>query len=154
LSLPGALVIQARVAGWLGAAAAPLTVLFVYGTATAAVHLAALVTPHLRRPPFRIGVSIPGMTFISAGFLCGVWLLALRPGRGVLALLGGAAALPALRPLDLVPLVIALGSVVPSVRVVEGVVRVPLAGDGPSELTRLPVTRRREGAAAPLADRP
>src|SRR5262245_18483943 len=117
LSLPGALVMHARLAAWLGLAhAAPLTLVFVYGTAAAATHLVALVRPRLRRPLFRLGVSIPGMTFLAAGFLSGLWLLALLPVRGALVALGWDAALDALRPLDLLPLAIAVASIVTSTR--------------------------------------
>ena len=155
LSLPGALVVHARLAAWLGAPGAePVTLVFVYGTAAAATHLAALVRPRLRRPPFRLGVSIPGMTFLAAGFLSGLWLLALLPVRGALALLGWDAALGALRAADLLPLALAVASIVTSTRVVEEVVRLPLAADGPSRLARLAVTRYRRRRPEPLPERP
>lgn len=155
LSLPGALVTHARVLARLPpAAGAWLDAAFVYGLAAGATHLAALVRPQLRRAPFRLAVSIPGMTFIAAGFLAGVWLLALLPVGGALRLAGWDGAQRAVDWLDLVPFAVAGLSVVTSTRLVPEVVRVPLATDGPARLARLPVERYRRRLPAPLARRP
>ncbi len=99
-------------------------------------------------------VSIPGMTFIGAGFLSGLWLLALAPLRGLLDLLGADGVLHAIRGLDLAPFGVALASVVTSVWPQHEVVRVPLATEGPMEITRLPVERHRGRPPAPTVDRP
>ena len=98
LSLPGALITHARLVAWAPPVAAPwLDSLFLYGMLAAAAHLVALVTPRLHAAPFRIGVSVPGMTFIAAGALAGVWLLALLPLRAALWAFGWQTALDALR---------------------------------------------------------
>src|SRR5437879_5193331 len=69
LAVPGAWVMHARLVEWLGGAAALATgLVFVYGMAAAGVHLAALARARLRPPLFRVAVSIPGMTFVAAGF--------------------------------------------------------------------------------------
>jgi hypothetical protein len=154
-ALPGALVAQARLVAWLPQAAAPwVAAVFVYGMAAGGLHLAALVRARLRPPLFRWGVSIPGMAFITAGALSGLWLLALAPVRGALLGLGWWGALGALRALDLLPFVVVALSVVTSTRTVREVVRVPLGHDGPPALTRLPVERYRRRRPAPLATRP
>jgi predicted MPP superfamily phosphohydrolase len=155
IALPGAVAMHARLRLLFGAAVAPwLDVAFVYSTAAAAAHLIALVRPRLRRAPFRYGVSIPGMTFIAGGALSGVWLVALLPLRAALLALGDARVLAVLAWLDLVPIVIAAASVLTSSRLVDEVVRVVLAEDGPPEVTRLPVERYRRRAPQPLAERP
>lgn len=155
LSLPGAVVAHARLRAWIGAPAETLLDLgFVWGMAAATTHLVALVQPRLRPSLFRRAVSIPGMTFIGAGFLSGLWLLALAPLRGVLDLFGADAALHAIRGLDLAPFGIALASVVTSVWPKHEVVRVPLATEGPGEVTRLPVERHRRRPPAPTPERP
>jgi hypothetical protein len=155
LSLPGALLVHARVTGRVSLAAVPwLDAAFAYGMAATATHLAALVRPRLRRAPFRLGVSIPGMTFIAAGFLAGLWLLVLLPVQGALGLLGWDRAGRALAWLDLVPFALAALSLITSTRIVQEIVRVPLAPDGPARLARLPVARHRRRPPAPLARRP
>jgi hypothetical protein len=117
LSLPGAITTHARLLEWLPAGLAPwLDALFLYGMVAAAMHLLALVTPRLRSPVFRLGVSIPGMTFIAAGALSGLWLLVLLPARTLCWALGWTGALAALRGLDALPLLIALASIATSAR--------------------------------------
>jgi predicted MPP superfamily phosphohydrolase len=153
-ALPGALVADAHLRAWAPRAAALVDGLVDYGIVAASVHLLALVRPRLRSPPFRLAVSIPGLAFLAAGFLAGLWSLALLPLRGMLALLGCVRALALLRPLDLVPFAVIGFSLVTSTRLVPEVVRIPLAADGPAELTRLPVERHRRRAPQPLARRP
>ena len=155
VSLPGALVTHARLVAWAPLAAAPwLDSLFLYGMVAAAAHLVALVTPRLHAAPFRIGVSIPGMTFIAAGALAGVWLLALLPIRAALWALGWQSALDALRVLDAVPMLVAAASIITSSRPRRELVRVSIAQSGPSRVTRLPVERYRRRPPRPLAERP
>ncbi|HLK11413.1 MAG TPA: metallophosphoesterase [Candidatus Binatia bacterium] len=154
VSLPGAIVAHGHLRAWAPAAAGPLDAVFAYGMAAATTHLLALVYPRLRTTPFRLAVSIPGMAFVAAGFLAGLWLLALLPVRGVLALLGCQHALALLRPLDLVPFAVTGLSLVTSTHLVPEVVRVPLAADGPAEVARLPVERHRRRPPRPLARRP
>jgi predicted MPP superfamily phosphohydrolase len=152
LAVPGAVAMDVRLATWLpDAAAVAMRVVFLYGMAAAGMHLAALVRPRLRSWGFRLGVSIPGMAFVAAGFLCGLWLLTMSPLRLVLASAGWTSALAVLRWLDLLPLAVAAISVPTSVRLVEEVVRVPLAADGPPTVSRLPAARYR-GRARPPAD--
>jgi predicted MPP superfamily phosphohydrolase len=155
LSLPGAMLMHGRLLGWFPPAARTwLDLAFAYSMAAAAAHLVALVRPRLRRAPFRLAVSIPGMAFVAAGFLAGVWLLALLPVDAVFALLGWDGARHALTRFDVVPFLIAGVSVITSMRQVDEVVRVPLATDGPPRLARLPVERYRRRRPAPLAHRP
>ena len=155
ISLPGAVLMHARLRVLFGSAVAPwIDLAFAYSMAAAALHLIGLVRPHLRRAPFRYGISIPGMAFVAGGALSGLWLLVMLPLRGVLLWLGDAGALDVLAWLDLVPIAIAAVSVLTSSRLVDEVVRVVLAEDGPSEVTRMPVERYRRRAPLPLAERP
>jgi predicted MPP superfamily phosphohydrolase len=155
ISLPGALAMHARLRVLLDHGAEPwLDLAFVYGMAAAGVHLAGLVRPRLRRAPFRYALSIPGMAFVAGGALSGVWLLALLPVRGALWLAGQERALDVLAWLDLVPVSIAAVSVLTSTRLVDEVVRVVLADDGPETVTRVPVERYRRRAPVPLERRP
>ncbi len=155
LSLPGALLMHHRLLGALPAAVAPVAdALFAASLAAAGLHLAALVRARLRSRVFRWAVSIPGMAFLAAGVLSGLWLLLLLPLRALLAFLGLDAALAVLRWLDLVPFVLAGLSIVTSLRQVDEIVRVRLAREGPDDVTRLPVERHRGRRPAPLARRP
>jgi predicted MPP superfamily phosphohydrolase len=155
IALPGAVVMDARLAAWASPELRPwIAGAFSYGLIAAAVHLAHLVRARLRPALFRILVSIPGMVFIAVGALSGLWLLALLPVRAGLWLAGLGGTLASLRWLDLVPVVVGALSVVTSLRTVEEVVRVPLASSGPPEVTRLPVERYRWRRPAPLARRP
>ena len=149
VSLPGLLVTQARLPeSWI------LDAAFAYGMAAAGAHLAGLVRPRLRRPPFRLAVSIPGMTFIAAGALAGLWLLVLLPVRGALLVLGWERALAALGRLDLLPFAVAALSVVTSSRPVREIVRVRLGTDGPPRVARLRAERYRHRPPESLARRP
>ncbi len=82
IALPGAVVMHERLrtlvppagALWLDCSSSG-------ASARRGLHLASLVTARLRSPAFRYGVSIPGMVFVAAGALAGVWLLALLPLR-------------------------------------------------------------------------
>ncbi len=156
VSLPGAVATYARLtAWWPEPAGRALFGLFVYGMLAGGLHLAHLVHARLRSPVFRLAVSIPAMVFIGTGALAGVWLLLLLPLRALLALAGWQDALAATRWLDLVPFAIAGASLVTSLRVVDEIVRVPLASTGPAEVARVPVERyRRRRTPAPLARRP
>jgi hypothetical protein len=156
VSLPGAVVMHGRLVAWVapGSGAAWMDAAFVWCMAAAGLHLVALVKPRLRSPAFRTLVSIPGMAFIAAGALAGVWLLLLLPVRLVLALAGADGALEHLRWLDVAPFAVAAASVVTSLRPKREVVRVPLARSGPDEFTRVPAARYRRRAAPPLPARP
>lgn len=154
ISLPGALALHARLEALSPGAGRAVDVLFLYGMAAASAHLMALVRPRLRKSPFRLLVSIPGMAFVALGALAGAWLLVLLPIRLVLSLLGLWPALAAARWLDLVPLVIVVLSLVTSTRLRREVVRVALADDGPEEITRIPVERYTRRTPEPLAERP
>ena len=137
VSLPGAVAMQARLLAWAPSGLhLALAGAFAYGMAAAGTHLAALVRARLRPAPFRLLVSIPGMVFVAAGALSGLWLLMLLPVRALLESLGWQGALAALRGLDIVPLVIVAGSIVTSARLVPEIVRVPLATEGPAGLAR------------------
>ncbi len=154
LSVPGALVLHAHLRVLPHGAPLVLDVGFAYAMAAAATHLAALVRPQLRSRPFRILISIPGMTFVAAGFLGGLWLLAMLPVRALCAAFDCQGALVALAWLDALPLLVAAVSVPTSLRLPREIVRVVLGDDGPEEITRVPVERYRRRAPAPLAERP
>jgi len=154
LSVPGALVLHSHLRALPHGAPLLFDVGFAYAMAAAGTHLGALVRPQLRSRPFRILISIPGMTFVAAGFLGGLWLLAMLPVRALLAALDWHGALAALGWLDMVPLLIAAVSVPTSLRLPHEIVRVVLGDDGPEEITRVPVERYRRRAPAPLATRP
>jgi len=155
LSLPGAVIMHGRFLGWLSAAAGGVAdAAFAYTMAAAGLHLVSLVRPRLRTRAFRWLVSVPGMAFVAAGSISGLWLLALLPIRALLALLGYEGALDGMRWLDLLPFAIALVSILTSYRLVDEVVRVRLASDGPATVARVPMERYRGRAPAPLDVRP
>ncbi len=154
ISLPGALVLHARLDTLFPAAEPVVTLLFLFGMVAAAGHLVGLVRPRLRRAPFRLLMSIPGMAFVALGALSGLWLLILAPVRLVFELAGASSVVDALQWLDLVPVVITVVSVVTSMRLVDEVVRFRLDDDGPDEFTRMPVERYRRRRPAPLSERP
>ncbi len=155
LSLPGAVIMHGRFLSWHSPGAAlGADALFAYSMAAAGIHLASLVRPRLRTRLFRWGVSVPGMVFVAAGSLSGLWLLALLPVRGLLALLGHEGALAGMRWLDFVPFAIAAISILTSYRLAEEIVRVRLGVDGPDTVSRVPVERYRRRAPEPLATRP
>lgn len=156
IALPGAVVMHERYLalavsfgpGWL---VPLLDAAFFWGLVAAAFHLGSLVTARLRPPVFRYAASIPGMVFVAAGALAGVWLLALVPIRLVLDALDVHVATAALRWLDLVPFAVAVASVATSVRPAQEIVRVVPDAARPDTVTRLPVERYR--ARARRADR-
>jgi len=156
IALPGAVVMHERYLA-LAVSSGPawlvplLNAAFFWGLVAAAFHLGSLVTARLRPPFFRYAVSIPGMVFVAAGALAGVWLLALVPIRLVLDALGIDAATAALRWLDLVPFAVAVASVATSTRPAQEIVRVLPHAARPETVTRLPVERYR--ARARRADR-
>jgi len=155
VALPGAVVMHWRYLALVPPAwGVLLDAAFAYGTATAALHLASLVTPRLRRQPFRWAISIPGMVFVGAGALGGVWLVILAPVRAVLVSIGATGVLDVLRWADVLPFAAAIVSVVTSSRPVDEIVRVLLGKDGPTEVRRVPVERYRRRAPAPLSARP
>jgi len=156
LALPGALVAEARLSATLpeGARGA-LALLFALATFASGWHLATLSRARLRSSPFRLLVSVPGQTFLAAGFMAGLWLLALAPLRGILGLAGAERFAGALGWLDLLPFALAVLSVATSMRPVEETVRVPLAASGPATVSRVPLERyRRRRTPAPLEQRP
>jgi len=155
VALPGAVVMHGRYLALCPPAwRLAMDAAFAWAMAAAGVHLASLVTPRLRRRPFRLAASIPGMVFVAAGALAGVWLLALLPVRALLAWAGWESSLALLRWLDVVPFAVAVVSVATSARPVDEVVRVFLGKDGPPDVRRVPVERYRRRPPAPLAERP
>jgi predicted MPP superfamily phosphohydrolase len=155
LSLPGAVIGHARLVHTVPDAAVPwLHAGFAYCMAAAGVHLTHLVRARMRSPLFRLGVSVPGQTFVAAGFMMGGWLLAWLPVRALLWAFSLDGALAALRILDWIPLAVAAVSAFTSPRPSIEWVRVRLGVDGPEEVTRVPVERHRLHPPAPLDDRP
>jgi len=152
-SLPGAVLTHVRLATWLPPAQRLVVdAVFLYSMAAAGLHLAHLVRARMRSLPFRVGVSIPGQTFIAAGFLAGLWQLLLLPLRLCCGLLGQTEAARALAWLDPLPLVVAALSIVTSTRWTTEWVRIRLGGGGPPEVERVAVDRRRR-EPAPLPQR-
>jgi predicted MPP superfamily phosphohydrolase len=155
LSLSGALVAHARLMTLFPAPVLPwLNAAFAYSMAAAGLHLAHLVRARLRSWPFRLGISIPGQTFIAAGFLCGGWLLLLLPLRLPLWLLGLDSTLEVMRWLDLLPFVVAVASIVTSTRPALEWVRVRVGVEGPDQVSRIPVERHHLREPAPLESAP
>ncbi|MEM7408937.1 MAG: metallophosphoesterase [Myxococcota bacterium] len=153
-SLPGALWSEARLAGLAGGGSARwVSVGFALGTLAAGWHLAHLVRARLRGPVFRWLVSVPGQAFVAAGFVAIGWALLLSPFRLGLWAAGADAWLTALRWLDLVPFVLALGSIrtslLPRVEHVQ-VQLAPAPHDRAEAFVRAPVVRQR-GWPAPAA---
>lgn len=157
IALPGAVLMHERYLALVPAWSTPVLALaFLWGLVAAALHLGSLVTARLRSPAFRYAVSIPGMVFVAAGALAGVWLLALIPLRLALAWLGLDAGTAVLRWLDLVPFGVAVASVATSLRPAAEIVRVVPNEARPPVVTRLPVERYRTGRREPpsLPSRP
>ena len=144
MSLPGAVLVHARLRELFDPVPRLLLDgLFIWGMFASGVHLLSLARARLRAAPFRWLVSVAGQTFLAAGFLSGLYLLALLPVRAVLTLLGLQGALEALRWLDLLPLALAGVSVFTSERSRPELVRVALDDHAPLELERAPVHRLR-----------
>ncbi|MGH0034570.1 MAG: metallophosphoesterase [Myxococcota bacterium] len=155
VSLPGALIGHARLVQTVPESVVPwLHLAFAYCMAAAGVHLAHLVRARMRSPWFRLGASVPGQTFVAAGFMMGGWLLALLPIRALFWALSLDGVLAVLRPLDWLPLIVAAASAISSPRPSIEWVRVRLGVDGPEEVTRVPVERHRLHPPAPLEPRP
>jgi hypothetical protein len=143
-AMPGALVTQARLEGWVpGAFGRAVDAAFLWAAIATVLHFAHLVRARLRSRAYRALVSIPAQTFVAASFLAGLFQLALLPLRGALWLGDAAGALGALRWLDPLPYGVALLSIVTSARPRREWVRIELGGDGPAELRRAPLERRR-----------
>lgn len=154
VSLPGVLVLHARLVERLSTAAPWITAAFLCGLLAAAGHFAGLVRPRLRSAPFRLLVSIPGMAFVALGALSGVWLLAWAPVQWGVESAGLAQAGVLLSWLDLAPVGLVLASLITSTRLVDEVVRFRLDDESSDGFARLPVERYRRRAPRPLDDRP
>ena len=153
-ALPGALVTQAHLAGWIPRPWPSLVdAAFLWGALATVAHFAHLVQARLRSRPYRALVSIPAQTFLAASFLAGFFQLALLPLRGLLWVADASAVADALRWLDPLPYGLALLSVVTSARPRREWVRLRIEKDGPAELRRAPVERRRRRPLAPVAGR-
>jgi hypothetical protein len=153
ISLPGAVAIQWRLAGWTdGDARGWVTAVFCWWMAATGIQLAHLVTAKLRGGFFRWVISIPGQAFLAAGAVSGIWLLAVLPLRALFGVFEWNAALTTLSWLDLLPLAICAVSIGTSLRLVPEVVRVRLGDSGPSDLARVPVERHRRREPRPLEE--
>jgi predicted MPP superfamily phosphohydrolase len=152
ISLPGAVLVHARLEHAVSAAVAPwLTLVFTCLMAATGLQLVLLVTARMRGSLYRVLVSIPGQSFLAVGALSGIWLLALLPLRGALAWMGSDGVLDSLVWLDLVPLLLCAVSVGTSLRLAPEVVRVRLGAAGPEQIQRVPVERHRR-EPAPLVE--
>jgi predicted MPP superfamily phosphohydrolase len=149
----GVVATETQLAGWVGGRALPwVTGIWIAGGLAASAHLVYLVRARLRSRWFRALISVPGQTFIAAGFLAGPWQLLLWPLRTGGKALEWDGAITVIQWLDLAPFALAAASIATSVRVRAEWVRVHLATDGPERTERVPVQRHRR-APAPL-DRP
>src|SRR5262249_44090152 len=126
-----------------------------WGALATLAHFAHLSRARLRSRAFRALVSIPAQAFVAASFLAGLFQVALLPVRGALWLLGALGALAALRWLDALPYAVGIASILPSARPRREWVRVRIGKDGPAQLRRAPVERRRRPGrgAAPDGER-
>ncbi|HXK26322.1 MAG TPA: metallophosphoesterase [Myxococcota bacterium] len=143
LTLPGAWIAWAGLAAWLASWRPALDLAFAWGIAALGVHLAHLVHARMRGAAFRALISVPAQVFCAAGFLSGVWLLALWPVRALLAAAGQQAWLDALRPLDAVPFAVAALSLATSLRAAPEWVRIALEEPAPPRFARVRVERHR-----------
>ncbi len=117
LSVPAALVVHDRLRGlvpgvivfWMDAA-------FLWGLAATGCHLVALTKPRLREAPFRLGISLPAMVFLSTGALSLLWLGLLAPLRMLANLAASRDLTTLLDWLDAAPAVVALASIATSSR--------------------------------------
>ncbi|MCG8592681.1 MAG: metallophosphoesterase [Proteobacteria bacterium] len=149
-AVPGAIWVQTRLPLWCPEPLlAPALALGCLGVVAAGLHLGHLVQARLRGRVFRFAVSVPGQVFVAAGFMSGVWLLGLLPLRALVTWTLGSEAAAWLDPLDVLPLVVAIASVVTSARPQREFVRIRLGRSGPKKLTRVPVERHRR---APTQD--
>src|SRR5215470_8553261 len=144
LAMPGAIATQALLAAslparWQGG----LDSCFLWGALATLAHFAHLSRARLRSRAFRVLVSIPAQAFVAASFLAGLFQVALLPVRGVLWLLHASGALTALRWLDALPYAVGIASILTSARPRREWVRMRIAKDGPAQLRRAPVERRR-----------
>ena len=154
ISLPGLIVLHARLTSWLGEPGATwVDAAFAAGMAATGIQLAQLASAKLRGPLHRIFISIPGQAFLAAGPLSGAWLLALLPLRALMDLLNWQAALAVMAWLDLAPLVLCAASIRTSLQLRTETVRVRLGQAGPREIQRVPVERYRGQAPRPLEER-
>ena len=149
VSLPGLVAVEARLVPRAGAAAWLVSSFLALALLAAGVHFGHLVRARLRGPLFRWTVSVPGMAAIAAGFLAGLWLLALLPLRLALWAMGAEAALEALVWLDALPIAVAALSVLTSLHPRVERVEVELGSEAPPGITRLPVRRSRSRPRAP-----
>jgi predicted MPP superfamily phosphohydrolase len=150
MSLSGALVVHARLPGWvaepwLGVFQAAMAA----GMAAAALHYGHLVRARMRGRAFRWLVSVPGQAFIASSLIATFWVLGLALVRIPLWALGQDAALAALAPLDLFPYVVGVVAAFTSPRPLLEVVRMRLGEDGPADFTRVRVDRERQRRRPP-----
>ena len=155
MSMPGILLAEARFESWFAPTWLPFfRGVSLYCVAVTGLHLAHLVKARMRSRIFRLLVSVPGQATVAAGFMMGMWLLAVLPVRWLFGWLVFDSGLAVLSWLDLVPIIVAVISIVTSARPVEEWVRIKLGEDGPSEVSRIPVERHRGRVPPPLAKRP
>lgn len=155
MSMPGVLLAEARFESWFAPTWLPFfRGVSLYCLTVVGLHLAHLVRARMRSRVFRLLVSVPGQATVAAGFLMGMWLLAVLPVRLLFGWLEFSLGLAVLSWLDFVPILVAVVSIVTSARPVEEWVRIRLGGDGPSEVARVPVERYRGRVPPPLAERP
>ncbi|MFP8873940.1 MAG: metallophosphoesterase [Myxococcota bacterium] len=155
-SVSGIVISHARLGDWLATAAPALRpaldFTFAYLMLAAAFQLSSLVKARLHGIPFRLLVTWPGQAFLAAGLLAAAWLLLLLPVRGILWALGMERALDVLRPLDLVPYILMVASLITTLKNRTEFVRFRLGRDGPEKRARVAVKRYRR-AAPPSAER-
>jgi len=153
ISMPGVALVETRFERWFPADLVPLfQAVALYGVVVSGIHLAHLVRARMRSRWFRLFVSVPGQVVVAAGFMMGVWLLAALPLRLIFGAIGFENGLALLAWLDLVPIMLAVISILTSARPVAEVVRVHLGDDGPEDVQRVAVERHRGRKPPPLLD--
>ena len=155
-SVSGIVISHERLGDWLASTAPALRPVldftFAYLMLAAALQLSSLVKARLHGIPFRLMVTWPGQAFLAAGLLAAAWLLLLLPVRGILWAFGMERALGMLQPLDLVPYVLMVASLITTLKNRTEFVRFRLGATGPETRTRVAFERVRRDAP-PAAER-
>lgn len=153
-ALPAALILHTRLRLFAPPELVPwIDGAFAYSMAAAGIQLGHLVRARMRGSLFRWVISVPGQTFIAAGMLAGPWLLLLLPFRLAWDAFGWASIQNAWTLLEALPIVVALASILTSIRVRPETVRFALGDEGPEEMRRVPVERIRGHAPADAEER-
>lgn len=147
VAVSGIVITHATLGAWLATTAPSvlpaMDLSFAYLMLVAALQMSSLVKARLHGNLYRVFISWPGQAFLAAGLLASAWLLLLLPVRAVLWALGMEQVLSALRPLDGLPYVVMVTSLVTTLGNRREFVRFRMARDGPTQRMRVPIERSR-----------